>query len=1171
MDEFQRELERKKQKWEENIRKQNEEKKQKELELKKQLADQKKHKELQKLEELKRQTEAILEEERQRMEVLKKQKQIAAENPSVLSSINASNSKNKPQQNDISQEKNKNRWLDQSQDTMINDDGESQYNILESLIQQNDKDLDKFNSQDLIDQKNLNDYNKVDNQTVNQSQNINQNPTQIDIEQNEFVNRFDNNQDEEDDFNEETIPQKEFARVIQEQQQLYVNLDESVQINQSSQKTSIMQDSLMNSGDFKVKSQKYQQPFQVTKSSQKEDIEDVQNDIKFVNNSSQVFNYEPRQSQNQQSKQKNIQNISDNISQLQQEVNYSKKMVNSKNFDKKQDQQQKKLLGRKEEFLIKMQIEEQMKKMSKVQQEKKLKSEEEFMRKKQEVLAQVLGKKVQPPSLLQQQQPIQNQVIYEQQERVEQDNSQSISIQESLKQEQSSQHLNSARSSNQIEESSLNDRDSEYDEDQHVELHNPDKFGVTSHFGVGKPSYQQMNQQNFMQPIQQSKLLSNLDGSPLTNTVLDNDSELYKYSSEDTSSKNNNQDQRPSRIQSASSKNRQEYYNKYQMNMSVQSQDFDTLYQHGRTQDLQELNARLSQTQSQFRENTKPFAPQFDEISYGEDHLRKSSQNSFAQNNSTSIKEDSNLNKSKNSKILTFGKEKNQSKAPIDYSSSMVHIESSLGPENKQKSSDQDYLDELPEELKEYERQLLAQLDEQLDEEEYYLEDNQDEDQYSPEQDKLLQSKRQMDALDSKFKVSLGGPLPKQSVDMSQTSSSNDPTNDPLKEFYELQKKMDESKIQAQDDRDDFYDQFDQDQTNALNQEQDEDDEYKEDFYNQNQSSDEENQDNNNNSAQDITQPSPVLQKGIALDFGMDEGTIKERKLKKFEELKQRKLQEMEERKQQMRDKSGDRTASGMVGRRQNLQQKVDKSPIREKSPINTKKQSSPFGQKNNRDKSPVIQSKITPKSQAVQNPKMIRRPAVNNDCEEEKDLIQVSQSKLNHLQNNNQPLQANVPYHLLRKQQQRQDELQPTPKQTPTQNPASKKNFAKNSNKKIIKNSIQVILGGETNKQIREEVLKVIDETDHTYYVVMFRGNLGRQDYKALYSHDGSGQAEKIHGPSTVPEVLFDHMIEKFYRYDSGNKVFKELTGIKGFTLTTDAIALHKKYKQKVGSNILY
>lgn len=51
--------------------------------------------------------------------------------------------------------------------------------------------------------------------------------------------------------------------------------------------------------------------------------------------------------------------------------------------------------------------------------------------------------------------------------------------------------------------------------------------------------------------------------------------------------------------------------------------------------------------------------------------------------------------------------------------------------------------------------------------------------------------------------------------------------------------------------------------------------------------------------------------------------------------------------------------------------------------------------------------------------------------------------------------------------------------------------------------------------------------------------------------------------------------MIEKFFRYESGAKAFKELTGIKGFTLTTDAVTLNKAYVQqkKAGalSNILY
>jgi type IV secretory pathway TraG/TraD family ATPase VirD4 len=75
-----------------------------------------------------------------------------------------------------------------------------------------------------------------------------------------------------------------------------------------------------------------------------------------------------------------------------------------------------------------------------------------------------------------------------------------------------------------------------------------------------------------------------------------------------------------------------------------------------------------------------------------------------------------------------------------------------------------------------------------------------------------------------------------------------------------------------------------------------------------------------------------------------------------------------------------------------------------------------------------------------------------------------------------------------------------PTPKLTPN----LKKVFAKNSNKKLLKNALMVCLAGESNKQEREAVLKVLEETDYTYYLVMFRGNLGRQDYRALYGHDG-------------------------------------------------------------------
>jgi len=67
------------------------------------------------------------------------------------------------------------------------------------------------------------------------------------------------------------------------------------------------------------------------------------------------------------------------------------------------------------------------------------------------------------------------------------------------------------------------------------------------------------------------------------------------------------------------------------------------------------------------------------------------------------------------------------------------------------------------------------------------------------------------------------------------------------------------------------------------------------------------------------------------------------------------------------------------------------------------------------------------------------------------------------------------------------------------------------------------------------------------------------------LYCHDGgqqsggliSGSVLKLHGPATIPDVLEDRMIEKFFRYESSTKSFKELEGIKTFTLTTDALIL--------------
>jgi len=268
----------------------------------------------------------------------------------------------------------------------------------------------------------------------------------------------------------------------------------------------------------------------------------------------------------------------------------------------------------------------------------------------------------------------------------------------------------------------------------------------------------------------------------------------------------------------------------------------------------------------------------------------------------------------------------------------------------------------------------------------------------------------------------------------------------------------------------------------------------------------------------------PEPKQALAIDIGLDEGdTLREKKLKRFEELKRRKLEEMEQRR---RDKS--------------LNDKGGISPNQSKSPIRGSR--SPWRV----------------------DAKRVLRKGEDLGSEEEK-LVHLSQSKFEALKEQ-QPLAAHVPSHLLKRQQMKQDQT-PTQQATPKLTPnvlAAKKGFTKNSNKKIIKNALLVCLAGESNKAEREQVLKVLEESEFPYYLILFRGNLGRQDFRALYCHNGSLTIFKLHGPPSVPDVLEDRMVEKFFRYESSSKAFKEIEGIKTFTLTTDAVTIKQAHVQR-------
>ncbi len=69
------------------------------------------------------------------------------------------------------------------------------------------------------------------------------------------------------------------------------------------------------------------------------------------------------------------------------------------------------------------------------------------------------------------------------------------------------------------------------------------------------------------------------------------------------------------------------------------------------------------------------------------------------------------------------------------------------------------------------------------------------------------------------------------------------------------------------------------------------------------------------------------------------------------------------------------------------------------------------------------------------------------------------------------------------------------------------KKALTKNTNGKIIKNALQnVSLAGELQRPIRDEVNTYID-SNQINYVVLFKGVLGRTDYRALYKQEYTEQ----------------------------------------------------------------
>ena len=89
---------------------------------------------------------------------------------------------------------------------------------------------------------------------------------------------------------------------------------------------------------------------------------------------------------------------------------------------------------------------------------------------------------------------------------------------------------------------------------------------------------------------------------------------------------------------------------------------------------------------------------------------------------------------------------------------------------------------------------------------------------------------------------------------------------------------------------------------------------------------------------------------------------------------------------------------------------------------------------------------------------------------------------------------------------------------------------------------------------------MKFLDTSAHTNFIILFKGVLGRCDYKALYQHDVDGEVRKIFGAQTAPDTILSEMVEHFFKYNNSGKEFISLES-KSFNQITDAVALKKEY----------
>jgi calmodulin-regulated spectrin-associated protein len=109
-------------------------------------------------------------------------------------------------------------------------------------------------------------------------------------------------------------------------------------------------------------------------------------------------------------------------------------------------------------------------------------------------------------------------------------------------------------------------------------------------------------------------------------------------------------------------------------------------------------------------------------------------------------------------------------------------------------------------------------------------------------------------------------------------------------------------------------------------------------------------------------------------------------------------------------------------------------------------------------------------------------------------------------------------------------------------------------SNRGIVLNALNIVLAGAVNVETKSRVLEEMNNSDSKHFLILFRG-AGLQ-FRAIYAYNPDREEVfKLHGVG--PKSVYNDMIDKFYKYNSGSKNFNPIH-TKHLTVTIDAFTIH-------------